>query len=294
MFSLAHFSDPHISPLPDVRWRELAGKRLSGYLSWTRNRAAAHPMAVVDALVADMRAAAPDHIALTGDIVNISLPGEFSHAAAWLKALGPPDRISVVPGNHDAYVPMAWPQGLGLWDDYMTDDETGAVQFPYVRKRGRIALIGLSSATPKPVFIASGTLGADQIARAEVILTTLGRDGFCRIVLIHHPPLHDQAGWRKRLTDARSFSKALARAGAELVLHGHIHEFDRRALARANGPDVPVLSVPSASANGVRKSPAHYHLFHIEPNGAGWRIMVEPRGYDPASQTIVARDRYAL
>ena len=56
------------------------------------------------ALVADLKARTPDHIAVTGDLVNLSLPSEFVAARAWLDALGNPRDVSVVPGNHDAYV----------------------------------------------------------------------------------------------------------------------------------------------------------------------------------------------
>ena len=37
-FTLAHLSDPHLPPLPQARLRDLAGKRVLGYLNWTRNR----------------------------------------------------------------------------------------------------------------------------------------------------------------------------------------------------------------------------------------------------------------
>ena len=37
-FKLAHLSDPHLPPLPKARLSELAGKRVLGYLNWTRNR----------------------------------------------------------------------------------------------------------------------------------------------------------------------------------------------------------------------------------------------------------------
>ena len=72
-FTLAHLSDPHLPPLPAARLRDLASKRALGYLNWTRNRHKYHRREVLDALVADMRAQAPDHIAVTGDLVNLSL-----------------------------------------------------------------------------------------------------------------------------------------------------------------------------------------------------------------------------
>ena len=59
---------------------------------------------MLDALVEDLQAQRPDHIAVTGDLVNISLVAEFAPARAWLESVGTPDHVTVVPGNHDAYV----------------------------------------------------------------------------------------------------------------------------------------------------------------------------------------------
>ena len=92
-------------------------------------------------IVADIKAQKPDHIALTGDLVNISLPTEFSRAAQWLAALGGPHDVTVIPGNHDVYVATAWPESLGLWGAYIAGDgqppATGFDVFPTLRRRGR-------------------------------------------------------------------------------------------------------------------------------------------------------------
>ena len=39
VFRIAHLSDPHLGPLPTVRLKDLASKRLTGYLNYRRNRA---------------------------------------------------------------------------------------------------------------------------------------------------------------------------------------------------------------------------------------------------------------
>src|SRR5262245_10823140 len=119
MYTLAHLSDPHIGPLPDSRIGELLNKRILGFLSWTLRRQSLYVTPVLDALARDMTAAAPDHIAVTGDIVNISLPGEFEHATRWLGGLGAPEKVTVIPGNHDAYIALDWAQTIGQWAPYM-------------------------------------------------------------------------------------------------------------------------------------------------------------------------------
>src|SRR5205814_3585711 len=104
MFVLAHLSDPHIPPLAEPRPAELFGKRITGYLNWKLRRGAHHRRDVLDALVADLHVQAPEHVAVTGDLANLSLLDEFDSGHAFLARLGDGRKVSVIPGNHDAYV----------------------------------------------------------------------------------------------------------------------------------------------------------------------------------------------
>jgi len=279
MFTLAHLSDPHL-PMPQARVGQLLNKRATGYYNWWRHRVHLHVPEALAGIVADIKAQKPDHIALTGDLVNVALPQEYRRAAEWLAAFDTPERITVIPGNHDVYVSVPWAESLGLWGAYMAGDgqppATGFDVFPTLRRRDGVALIGLSTGVPKPPLLATGDLGAEQIARAEKLLKETGREGLCRIVLIHHPPLTDQSRW-KELTDAAAFQAMIRRVGCEAILHGHNH---RSEIARIAGPTgaVPVLGVTSASAaHGSKYGRARYHLLRIERDGGGWRLEVKIR-----------------
>src|SRR5262249_55307218 len=107
MFSLAKLPDPHLGPLPTPRPAELASKRVFGFVNWMRKRRLLHRGEVLAAIVADLKAQAADHIAVTGDLANVSLPQEFAAARAWLVGLGDTHDVTVVPGNHDVYVRAA-------------------------------------------------------------------------------------------------------------------------------------------------------------------------------------------
>jgi 3',5'-cyclic AMP phosphodiesterase CpdA len=279
MFTLAHLSDPHL-PMPAARSLDLLGKRVTGYLNWWRHRVHLHVPEALAGVVADIKLQKPDHIALTGDLVNISLPLEFARASKWLAEFGEPEGITVIPGNHDVYVATRWGEGLGLWGAYMAGDGKPPAAnfqvFPTLRRRGPVALVGLNSGVPKPPFFATGTLGDAQIAAAEKLLVDLGRQGLCRVVLIHHPPLTTEKPF-KRLTDAAAFQAMIRRVGCELILHGHNH---RSEVARTDGPGgpVPVIGVTSASAAPDSKyGRARYHLIHIEREPTGWRLAVDIR-----------------
>jgi 3',5'-cyclic AMP phosphodiesterase CpdA len=279
VFRIAHLSDPHLGPLPRVRLRELAGKRLTGYLNYRRNRSSSHDMQVLDQLVNDLLAQKVDHIACTGDVVNIGLAGEFPAARAFLERLGTPQQVSFVPGNHDAYVKGAFENLTAHIGDWMKGDEGTQGVFPYVRIRGNIAFVGLSSGVPTPPFMAYGSVGKEQLRQASAYLNTLHEQGFFRIVLIHHPPYTGISPTRG-LKDASAFEAMLKAAGCELVLHGHEH---KAKLTWREGlhSDVPILGAPSASASLHLKSPqrrAGYHLIEIcrgEPRE--WRVQATLR-----------------
>ncbi|RIA54957.1 metallophosphoesterase family protein [Dichotomicrobium thermohalophilum] len=290
MFTLAHLSDPHLGPLPRARFHQLLSKRLFGYVNWYRRQGVHRPEAL-DAILTDLRAHAPDHTAVTGDLVNLALPAEFTHALAWLRGLGEAGDVSVIPGNHDAYVPQWGGDGFRLWTDYMRSDargaeflESGSAIFPYVRVFGEVALIGTSTARATAPFIAAGRLGRAQLGQLEAALEALAAAGLTRVLLIHHPPLPGMASWRRGLHDARALRDVLERVGTELVLHGHEHRFTLNWLTWAGGI-TPIVGAPSASAaasatrpSGHGKPPAAYHLYRIERDKAGCVIHMTRRG----------------
>jgi 3',5'-cyclic AMP phosphodiesterase CpdA len=302
-FTLAHLSDPHLGPLPATGWAALMSKRLSGFLSWTRNRVKIHRPEILAMLAADLKTQAHDHVAVTGDLVNISLPAEFTAAAAWLQTIAPPEKLTVVPGNHDAYVTLPWAQGAGLWGPYMRGVRSpgsadtlpaSEADFPFTRRYGPVALIGTSTAVPMPLFVAAGRLGEAQRARLAMQLKDAGNAGLFRIVLIHHPPFGGGAYKRKSLLDAKEFQAVIAEHGAELVLHGHTHVSGLGRLATPNG-FAPVIGVPSASAVAAgHKDPARYHLYRIERRASDWSLSVEVRGLNAGNSGFERQGSMAL
>jgi 3',5'-cyclic AMP phosphodiesterase CpdA len=279
-FTLAHLSDPHLPPLPSPRLRELAGKRALGYLNWTRNRQKFHRRDVLDALVAAMQAQAPDHIAITGDLVNLALEAEFTQALQWLESVGAPDRVTIIPGNHDAYVRVTRHRFVEAWGDYFRGDDVpaGSAAFPFLRRRGPLALIGVSSAVPTPPLMATGWLGRAQLDALEHILMRLSAEEVFRVLLIHHPLRSDSRA--KRLTDSAELLALLKKYGVELILHGHDHVHSRMEI---DGPKraIPAIGVASASAVAHGRYPAAaYNLFSIWRDGEAWRCEQTVRGID--------------
>jgi 3',5'-cyclic AMP phosphodiesterase CpdA len=278
-FTLAHLSDPHLSPLPVARLRDLASKRALGYLNWIRNRHKYHLREALDALVADLKAQRPDHIAVTGDLVNLSLEAEFAPSRAWLESVGGAEHVTVIPGNHDAYVRATRHRAAEAWNDYLRGDEAGgSAAFPFLRRRGPVALIGLSSAVPTAPLMATGRIGRAQLEALERILGQISAEQLFRVLLVHHPL---QSSSRiKRLTDSRKLHALLRRHGVELVLHGHDHLHSTMWFDGPHGR-IPAIGVPSASSIAYRHYPAAaFNLFSIEREAGGWRCDQIVRGID--------------
>jgi len=293
-YLFAHISDLHLSTLDGVRRRDLLNKRLLGYLSWRAHRREEHRSDVLTALVDDLKRSGSQHTVITGDLTHIGLPGEFQEVARWLSGLGPPEQVTVVPGNHDTYVRMPWEETFAQWLPYLSSDApapAGSLRdslFPCLRVRGHVAFIGLSSARPSAPLLAVGSLGKPQLQALSGMLAEAGERRLFRVLLIHHPPLSATLGWRKRLTDSRALRKILEHQGVELVLHGHAHRATLGWIETLAGR-APVIGVPSASAVGHRPGRgARYNLCRVGRTDSGWDLGVEARAWSPELDRFVS------
>jgi 3',5'-cyclic AMP phosphodiesterase CpdA len=146
-----------------------------------------------------------------------------------------------------------------------------------VRRRGPLALVGVSSAVPTPPLMATGRLGQAQRDALERVLSGLSGEQVFRVLLIHHPLRSDSR--HKRLTDAGPVLALLRRHGVDLVLHGHDHIHSTMWFDGPRGR-IPAIGVPSASAIAHGHYPAAaYNMFSIEREGESWRCEQVVRGF---------------
>jgi 3',5'-cyclic AMP phosphodiesterase CpdA len=288
---VAHFSDVHALALDGVRPWQFLNKRAAGYLNLRLHRGEKHPVRLFRAIVADLNASPVDHVVVTGDLTNLSLEPEFRLARAILDqiALGPAG-VTVVPGNHDVYTWGAL-RRRDFWEllaPYATGDGAAEADFPLVRVRGEVAVVGLTTALPSPPPLADGWLGKRQLAALGEQLRAL--DGKFRIVALHHPPYTNRHAILRGLRDRGALQALLARVGCELVLHGHEHRDLRAELQGPRGP-IPVIGVGSGTYDDVRSDRrARYNVYTIE---GGRLVGVETRVHEAASDRFQSTARAA-
>jgi 3',5'-cyclic AMP phosphodiesterase CpdA len=297
--TIAHLTDVHLGPITGFSARYWNLKRATGYLNWARNRAHLYRRDVLDRIVADVRAQRPDHIAVTGDLANIGLPQELEQALAWLETVGTPEKVTVIPGNHDIYSRIGRDPGTRRWAAYMARDAQvigfapAGAEFPFVRVVGGVAIVGVNSAVPTPPFMAWGEVGKDQLARVANTLDKLAQTSLFRLVLIHHPPLPGQASRTRGLRDAAALEAVLMRHGAELVVHGHNHLNMLAWRVAPSGP-FPIVGAPSASLGAPhgREPLARYNLYTID--AAARSISMLGRGLTEPGGPVVELEHRTL
>ena len=155
-------------------------------------RKAIHRADLVEKIVDALNRDRPDHLIITGDVTNLALEAEFEYAARVLSRLAlPPSAVSMVPGNHDTYTRGS--HKVGRFGTYLghfaTSDVhvSGDALFPFIRLRGPVAIVGLSSAVPRPPLVASGELGETQLGALRRALAHPEVAARTPVVLVHHP-----------------------------------------------------------------------------------------------------------
>jgi 3',5'-cyclic AMP phosphodiesterase CpdA len=270
-----------MGPLPAQKSGEINLKRILGHRSWHINRKHHHLVKTLDSLKADVKKQNIDHYCVTGDTTNLGLESEFKRTKDWLLDLGAPNTISLTPGNHDAYGSNYRRDLKEYWSEF------GCDAFPYVHKRGPVAIIGISSAVPTAPFFANGYVDDMQCEALAKILQETKDEGLIRIIMLHHPPKPSRTRPRKALWKPEKLHDVLAQHGAELILHGHTH---KRMIYDLNG--IPVLDCGSSSyGSGDETHMGHYNIIEIcEKNS----IVIYNRIYDQKTGHFIKNGKEGL
>jgi 3',5'-cyclic AMP phosphodiesterase CpdA len=270
----------------------LFNKRLTGYANFIWRRGRVHRRQYLQAVLS--AASQADHVVVTGDITNLAFEGEFKEARRLLDEVSRTVEVTVIPGNHDIYLDRvqrerSFPRHFGpfLKSDFPDlGVDLPAGRYPCVKLRGPVAIIALSSAIPRPPFIAAGYLGRAQLEAFTEILHHPTVTCRTPVILIHHPPVDTRcrlAQLRDGLVDGASFRAALAPLARGLVLFGHLHIRVRCALRTQSGT-VDVVGASGAALDHLDNSVrAGFNLYHLD---AGDLVKIEGYVLDESARSL--------
>ena len=289
MFRLAHISDTHVLSPDGVHWRDLFfNKRITGWANTRVRRSRVYRRHYLEAVLD--AAARADHLVVTGDVTNLALEGEYREARSLLDRCAGPAQTTIVPGNHDLYLPSISREGrFGRhFGPFVRSDIPGlgvdvaAGSYPFVRLRGPAAVIGLSSAVPRPPFVAAGLVGEGQLRALKAVLEHPEVARRVPVILVHHPPVDARRRLlrlRDGLVDAASLRLVLATLTRGLVLFGHLHARVRCRLGRLD-----VVCASGAALDHPDDSVrAGYNLYELDDEGVA---RVEAHVVDAATGAL--------
>jgi len=148
-------------------------------------------------------------------------------------------------------------------------------------------LIGVCTAHPSALHLATGSIGIPQLKKLETILRQTAAQRLLRIISIHHPPISGIVNWRRRLTDAEALYTVLARYGTELILHGHVHKTAPHNLHTQAGLTT-VVGAPSATSSSRNyERRARYYVYKINACRGGWDVQLTERIYSPDGDSFI-------
>ncbi|MDP9152154.1 MAG: metallophosphoesterase [Myxococcota bacterium] len=230
---IAHLSDVHMLDARPSRTR--SGWSMNHrFLSFGRALdARARRRKLVNAL-SEARHAGADHLVLSGDLTEIGSPHEFESLAEVLhESAIAPERITLVPGNHDLY------SSANGWRDALAGPlaafaPTSARAAGLVVECAGVHLLPLDVAFHQPVTRSAGLMADPTF---DILERRVADDGLARrplVVVQHHPPFVRQTRawhWVDGLIGAARLMILLERFRHVFVLHGHLHAVVNRALA---------------------------------------------------------------
>ena len=187
------------------------------------------PKARIERLIAGLgaaRDAGAVHLVISGDVTELGTPEQFeTFAEALHDARIDPDRVTIVPGNHDAYThPDAWK--CALEGPLRKFRRASASHEGSVVERAKAFLLPLDVACHQHVTRAAGELTPRAADALEWRVRDLSGRGRPIIIVVHHSPIAHVPrawDWLHGLRGGARIVDLVKRYPDVHVLHGHLH-----------------------------------------------------------------------
>ncbi len=228
-------------------------------------------------LLAFIREAKPDLVAISGDLTQRARTAEFVAAREFLDQIPFPQ--IVVPGNHD--VPLhnlfaRFARRLDHYRRYITAD------LQPVFADSEIAVVGVNTA--RAFTWKDGRINARQLKRLRATLGTVPSER-TKIVVTHHPFDLPAGASGNVVGRSRLAIKTLAECGVDLLLAGHFHIADTGQTAkRYKMPGYSAIIVSSGTSTSTRGRGQPNSLNVLRIDGPG--VVIERRIWQASSGTF--------
>lgn len=232
---------------------------------------------VVDGLLADLTAQAPDLIVISGDFVQRAKARHFEEARAFLQKL--PFPYMAVPGNHDIPVYNVFKRftdPFGHYRRYITSD------FSPLHIDDEIAVLGINTARPVIMDFSEGRMNKRQIARVREVFCGMP-DRMFKVLFTHHPFLPPPDLPKTQLVGRHKLAlPALESCGVDLLLAGHLHKAysgDIMSFHTQVARSILVAQASTATSTRLRNEANAYNLITVaHPN-----VTFEVRSWEGAA-----------
>ena len=204
---------------------------------------------------AEVTAHRPDAIICTGDLTMRGTSREFTAAAQWLATLPAP--VSLEPGNHD--MPYYWEMVARLRRPFARYQELRRAVHRDLAVDG-VALVSLPTVVPAQFRLnwSKGFVAPRVLSSVLHGLREASEAGL-RLVACHHPLVDADTHGTGSTRGGRAALAALAGAGADAVLSGHVHDpFDM--VIEAGGRAIRLIGAGTLSQRLRSTAPSYNRL----------------------------------
>lgn len=249
---IAHVSDAHLLADEDERAGLSANGLKMRYLSVGR---ALEPAARADKLRRALDVArAADHVVVSGDLTELGTDAQLARLAEVLLASGvEPRRVTLVPGNHDAYASQhAWKNAMrGVLAPWAESSAGGSGK---VVERDEVSFLPIDVSRHQAFALSSGALRDDDAERLEARLADAALQKKPIVIVTHHPPYSPGPLWRliDGMAKGARMMSMLERFANVSVLHGHLHRLVDRILSPTKSAIFGASAAVDGGATAVR------------------------------------------